>query len=412
MKLSINFPLYIRCHPKSKKDPTRFYGSMTQEIEVESISKREAPAILDGITVTEGLNHMWLSPLRTFDGKLYRNIGKPTQDMLSRSYSSTPSKRQFTLANPCLYGNPGGQNLISREIEEWCLWYGAMNGFNTERNRSEWPDYRQLGHPQHLGGFYTFRNGIPFNPSELRDYSAEDLEHFKQMYKSQGERLLMINDELWMETPPPCITAKVYNVDVRDKRPDETHISGCRFDFLTRSHQQDYYVSFPLDMKAEALEHAQEMSDAIKRKFTPRRFLMSDDEFSDPLLQFDFRSELLNRMAFVISTNIVRMSEQFKFHPIYQGKELPWTASDQVMVDQLKQRLIDCNPVLGNPPELGDLYLEIRDLWDRMDRPGFENLGLPAGKWRGFAISTADEFAEDLPVSLGQGLGSSISQKM
>jgi hypothetical protein len=186
--------------------------------------------------------------------------------------------------------------------------------------------------------------------------NPEDIAEAQAMHKSQSDRLLVIDDELWYETKPPCIAVET----LWDKfKPSESSVV-VRYRYLPDAMDQTpssyYFPLAHLDLARETahrVKHDSRMNQVIDR--------VTDISFEDhPCFSFDTVEDLVTRTGHAVALSLL------SFQAMRPDKI---DASTGEWLNFVGSRFHAHNPVIGVDVDFASMLPQLVETYLRLDTP-------------------------------------------
>lgn len=321
MKTSIRYPLRFGAQPITTESRKVVLCSYLHEHEVPQVSAAETRTVLDTTKLyeTDSKSSPVVRTIKVIehDGRLFRKVCDRADfdkhDAFINAFEM-PNDRNKPL-HPVdvwdMHKLPLGKGLSNRIAHRLYL-----EGCGKEKEANAWPA---------IPVRWTARNGCNFEfyfPRKLTDIDEQEFEAGLDEIAKEADRLLLIDDELWLETPPPVYEVGLYTFsqsifcyDYLDFRSNE---KGLRRNFSVQLAFLPDWLDvcldrqyFPLSAKDDAVEYAlranawvEQYRDELK---CPIRDLTEDIDgldAQDTILNFDQAAYSTNRAAMLLAGDV------------------------------------------------------------------------------------------------------------
>ncbi|MCZ7861235.1 hypothetical protein O9X98_07415 [Agrobacterium salinitolerans] len=297
MKIDIRYPLRFKALPPRCSGRKDVLVSFLHTATVPEISEREVSTVFETATET---------PYRLveFGGKLFRRIGNTAEEAvketLNQGFQHDESRndlRYFTFEN-----GKTPQRPLSQPLNNHICHRLYLEGDNRNKELEAWPFIPVI---TGFAGRRTSRNSFLFEDLErkLKDIDGEDFAKGRAEHVAEAAKLLVVDGDLWIETPPPAIAVKVDGYGSTARMVMElTHLP----DWLDGNLDRQY---FPLSEHEKALEYAARATKLTAsgteplEDYTFEREIISSDSH---LLSFDAENYSCTRTALVLGGDVAR----------------------------------------------------------------------------------------------------------
>jgi hypothetical protein len=335
--LELKMPLVVEAVPKGCRNSRLVrlvdrvladipeYSLADTEIVVEAISQ-EPPA----------------AEVRLLDGRLYRKIAVSRPDWLVAYHRFTPHDIRVVHTDPILYSN-GRHPAISAPVVEEYRRSLVLDGHRAV-------EIDQLLQSERRG--ITPMTRLDFErTAKLLD--AESVMRGVAMHKAMTDRLVAIDGQFWMESPPPAVI-----VELVQGAGVGIHPVNIRYGFvpvisdptLTRAY-------FPLSQTEEAVAYAADLAGIHGSCGEARPAVPAFDAVAT---HFDPAPLEVHRIGLALTSEIAH--QFFSRGRDFEGK------NTTLFHAALEQARIS-NDVLGDRGDFTDLLVDLDALWNRMRQP-------------------------------------------
>lgn len=403
MKIEISLPFLTKGKPKRCNSERFIYVSMPVVAEIAEIAAKDTEVAFetyerfhlcfDPRTNAEGIQKgqdAW--EMRAYGGRLYRKLFKTSEVKHAELYiafdDTTEPKSEDPGASISIgFGNYGTNPLASaiRRQIEWDLEKISVSDSNVV---TAWPG----GQGNTARSRARTATEFPLIAPTTDKIDAELVEISQQRIETQIGKLLVIGDDLWVESRPPS-----WRVSVMDKNiiiDLATAIEG--FDpILSRRH-------FSIDRLDEARAYARQCATprpAEETEYTVSEYVVDYEACLPELLQFDADGEELSRLGYALAFESMRYGRRNHgwLNNVAAGlKETLSAAYDETMAtDYLR----------GHMGDVSQYVEDLCVLWKMFHRPaGWCEIGPARGRFGDMLIKRARTLAENAPITLGGGL--------
>ncbi|MDW9479072.1 hypothetical protein GOB57_10390 [Sinorhizobium meliloti] len=360
MKLDIRYPLRFSALPPrcaSRKD-----------VLVSFLHKADVPEITAGevSTVFEAATEI---PYRLvdYDGRLFRRIGNPEDEavaeLLKSGFQQDESRNRlfyFTFEN-----GKSAQRPVSQSLNNHLCHRLYLEGNNRDKELEAWPFIPVI---KGFAGRRTTRNSFLFEDIErkLKDIDGDEFAKGRAEHDLEAAKLLLVDGELWIETPPPAIAVKVEGYASSARMVMElTHLP----DWLDGDLDRQY---FPLSEHEKALEYAAKATKLTATGTEPFEDYSFEREIAihdSRLLSFDAEGYSCTRTSLILGGDVARW--------------LTYTEGlrEKVGEDRARSVLLardmamDIGTDISGWPDMTDLVHDITEAWKITGRkPGWANI--------------------------------------
>lgn len=404
MHLDIKFPIMARAVRKGSRQECRMLVSHNHSADVREVSARETEVPVRTVVQynERGIPYA-MRELRLHEGRLYRYLGVDVLlgnvfggELLRRAFEDFGMRtNDYIASTEGKFDGECDRGPLSKPIRiilEDRLEAMAMDGADA-RNRT-WP---------RLYAADTWANEEMYLDralEQVHSVSADDLEESFAMHRAQADKLLMIDNELWYETGPPC-----YAVETLWKSNAAQSNVVIRYRLMPDA--MDHAIS-TIYYPVARLDQAREAAEVIRKRWrmggvSPwlgdfgrhhAKFAYGDH----PAFSFDPSEDFVNRTGHALTMNILKAATQRpdKFGSV----DADWLA-------ELAEAFAVENPLTGRNtdyaerlPALAETFLEISP---------YKSTGLAMLSYKQVrkSIEMAVEHLDNLPISVhGLALGS------
>ncbi len=256
MKLTLKFPMHFRAKPRRARGLRDVVVSHPFAVDVPEISRREANVVFEARQSYDFTKRMTLVP-HTFrmlehDGRLYRRLATAsrvetvTKDAFAKDWISAnyPFAENISIIGEAENTNPVAK-VLQRQIE-WCL---EADSKGRDRKENTWPT--PYARSSKKWGITETLNGKLFQDvaSELSEIDGEAVARATRDFEHQAAKLLFVDDELWIASPPPAICV--------EHSYDKGKIASINLAILPEGPtSRPATVYFPLDRRDDAERYA------------------------------------------------------------------------------------------------------------------------------------------------------------
>lgn len=398
MELTIRFPVMARAVPKGARYECRMLVSHDHVTEVREVSARETEVPVRTVVQDNARGVPYaMRELRLHQGRLYRYLGVSTVlgavirggELLGEAFGDWGVRtNDFIASTEGAFDGKGDRSPLSKPIKtilEDRLEAMAMDGFDS-RNRT-WP--RLCG----AGSAQNDATSLASALDQVHSVNGDDLEEAFAMHRTQADRLLLIDSELWYETGPPC-----YAVETQWRTNAARSNVVIRYRLMPDS--MDHAIS-TVYYPVSALDQAHEAAETLRRRFRMNDVLPWLGDFGKhhpkfsygdhPALSFDPSEDFVNRTSHALAMNILKAATQRpdKFGAVDAG----WLA-------ELAEAFAVSNPLIGREmdyaswlPALAETFLQISP---------YKSTGLAMLSYKQVrkSIELAVEHLDNMPISV------------
>jgi hypothetical protein len=410
MQLDIKFPVMARALIKGARSESRLLVKHVHKVDVPAVSAGETEVpirtVLTGGTVASPVG---MRELRLYEGKLYRYLGVNAQqgklgrgrEMFSEAFGDFGMRSADFYASTVGNSNKSDHFPLTKPIRtviEDRLDALAMMGSDT-RNRT-WP--KLYAFPARENEELTLDRAM----DQVQEVDRDDLEEAFAMNRTQADRLLLIDNELWYETTPPCISvetrwwggkAATSSVVVRYR-----HLPESMDHAITNTY-------FPL----AAFHEAQAAAEAATARFRmsgvsaltthfEKDNLPSFGHGDHPAFQFDQSEDLVRRTGHALAMTILRNAVQRpdKFADI-----------DGQWLSELASAFATFNPLLGRDIDYAARLPSLAQTFLAVSPHKSAALGTLSYKQIRKAVEFAVEQLDNMPISV-HGLAAAPTRRL
>ncbi|MCS4088763.1 hypothetical protein [Rhizobium sp. BK176] len=400
MQISIKLPVMARAFIKGARSESRLLVSQVHQVDVPSVSAMETEVpIRTVVTNFGGRAYHGMRELRLHDGKLYRYLGINAHlgklddggKMLSEAFGD------FGLRSADFFASTEGRSdrrdyypltKPIRGVIEDRLDALSMNGADI-RNRT-WPK---------LFAVPAWENeamSLDAAMDHVQEVNRDDLEEAFAMHRAQADRLLMIDNELWYETTPPCIA-----VETQWRAGGKPSNSAVIVRYRHLPETMDHAITttyYPIS----AYREAHEAADEANRKFRMAGVAVLTTGFErdnlpafahgdHPAFQFDQSEDLVRRTGHALAVTILRNAVQRpdKFANVGGG----W-------LSELESAFATFNPLLGRDIDYAARLPALAETFLAVSPYKTAALSMLSYKQVRKAIEVAVEQLDNLPISV------------
>lgn len=223
MKITLDLPIHARATPKGTKSTVDVFCTTSYTADVPEIALVETDVAFEA-------NHSFVRgssvpmlrhyELRRYDGALYRKVADSLdaaerQELFTKPFDEVATGRlrggyYNTVEWPADFGGDisplrdvSGNKPIARPLTDEFEWRLDRESSKVLKSKTAWPKPEPRG-LDFEKGWHTHRNAVRFESVHLRDVVPEDFEIAREMIRKQTGKLILIDNEIWMETRPPA----------------------------------------------------------------------------------------------------------------------------------------------------------------------------------------------------------------
>ncbi len=411
MKIEISLPFLTRGKPKRCNSERFIYVSMPVTADVPVVAERDTEVAFE----TYERYHLFTDPdtnedsmekvqdaweMRAYDGRLYRKLFDASAVKDSAFHiafdDTTAPKAEDPGASISTglgyYGTNPLASAIRRQIE-WDLEKTSVNDSNVV---TAWPG----GQGNIARDRARTATEFPLIAPSTEDIDAELVEISHRRIETQIDKLLVIGDDLWVESRPPSWRVSVVGNHVTIDLA--TVIEG--FDpVLYRRH-------FPIDRLDEARAYARQCATTRPSEdieYTVSEYVVDYEAHLPELMDFDADGEELSRLGYALAFESMRYGRR---------NHGWWGNTAEGLKGSLSAAYEETMATDYLRGQAGDVAQYIEDLctvWKRFNRPaGWCEIGPARGRFGDMLIKRVRALAENAPITLGGGLVLDRSQGM
>ncbi|MCZ7862826.1 hypothetical protein O9X98_15730 [Agrobacterium salinitolerans] len=398
MRLDIKFPIMARAVPKGSRHECRMLVSHNHAADVREVSSRETEVPVRTVVQdnARGIPYA-MRELRLHEGRLYRHFGLDTilgnivrgGELIAEAFGDFGVRTNDHIAST--EGKFDGKSDVSplskpiKIILEDRLEALSMDGADA-RNRT-WPRLYGAGVAQNE------RLTLDEALEQVHSVNGDDLEEAFSMHRTQADKLLLIDNELWYETGPPC-----YAVETQWKEKASQSSVVIRYRLMPDA--MDHAIS-TIYYPVSALDQARAAAETMRRRLRMAGvspwlgdFAKHHGKFAygdHPAFSFDPSEDFVNRTGHALAMNILKAATQ---RPDKFG------SVDADWLGELASAFATFNPLLGRDidyaerlPALAETYLEVSP---------YKSTGLAALSYKQVrkSIEMAVDHLDNMPISV------------
>lgn len=360
MKIDIRYPFRFRALPPRCSGRKDLFVSFLHTADVPEISAREVSTLFEAATET---------PYRLveYDGRLFRKLGRfpdeNTSRLLDRAFQREEERNSpwpFTFESGGASPRPVSQPLRNHLSHRLYL-----EGDNRAKELEAWPFIPVI---TGMRGRRVSRNEFRFEDlvGKLADIDGIEFAKGRAEHAAEAAKLLVVEGDLWIETPPPAIGVSM-----------QGHASTARMvmelmhlpNWLDADLDRQY---FPLSDHAAALEYAER---ATKLTYT------GTEPFEDYTHERPFTAEASHLLSFdgdgysCTRTTLILGGDVARWITYTEGM------AEKVGDDRARSALLarDTAKAIGTDisqwPDMSDLAHDVTEAWKMTGRkPGWANI--------------------------------------
>ena len=297
MKIDIRYPLRFSALPPRCSGRKDVLVSFLHTASIPEISGREVSTVFEAATET---------PYRLveFEGKLFRRIGNPADEAVGELLKSGFQHDETRNALFCFTFENGksSQRPVAQALNNHICHRLYLEGDNRDKELEAWPFIPVI---TGFKGRRTTRNSFLFEDLErkLKDIDGDEFARGRAEHAAEAAKLLLVDGDLWIETPPPAIAVKVEGYASTARMVMElTHLP----DWLDGNLDRQY---FPLSEHEKALDYAARATKLTATGTEPFEDYTFEREISSQdshLLSFDAEGYSCTRTALVFGGDVAR----------------------------------------------------------------------------------------------------------
>lgn len=383
MKLLARYPIAFKAHPGRCENPKTVVCSYPVVVDVPEVSPAEVMTVME-----VGLNRVV-----EYDGRLFRLVGrrdgKYAQSFLSEPFVGTDQSLPYQMASgdgsSLFQQQAAGKPLRNHVYHRLFIQFGER-----PRETSLYPVVSN--NVFHRGA--TSRNSCLYEKIEkrLQDVDGSAFQSGVDEATSEAGKLLMAGNDLWVETPPPALSAE----------SDDAHRSplNIRITFLPDWLDPDLGRQyFPLDATGEAVEYLNSMRPLVDRSLYAENIPSAVSSFTHDaacnLLRFDHVAYSQQRTGLLMGGDLARAIDA---HP---EKADTVTAASRAAAMKARELATACGTAWRDWPDVDDIVCDVTEGWLEAKRP----LGaayIPDGRhaFGSFVCRRAAELADARPITV------------
>ncbi|MCV9964115.1 hypothetical protein OIU34_19725 [Pararhizobium sp. BT-229] len=306
-----------------------------------------------------------------YDGRLYRHLATPewiddeTKDAFAHEWTSGfyPFARSISVIPNKVLRNP-----VASALQKQIGWVLQADSTHRDRREHTWP-HPYPGSTKRWGLTDTLNDQLFTNVStELSEIDGDAVARSTRDFAHQAGKLLVVDGDLWMESPPPAICVHYTDgfvvIDIAPVHEGPT--------------PQPSTVYFPLDRRGEAERYADVLADTCAGQYGKRKIsdgMVPFSESGSELLAFNPEEvELRN-----ICHNLVVSNERSlrATNPDHDAGFLTDAARQEH--DVAFAKALDADFVRGEYHDLSGHFDMAATLWKKCRRPAYQ-FDLPANR--------------------------------
>ncbi|MDW9481942.1 hypothetical protein GOB57_25155 [Sinorhizobium meliloti] len=399
MHLNIKFPVMARAVRKGARQECRMLVSHNHVADIPEVSVRETEVPIRAVAQDNerGITRT-LRELRLYEGRLYRYLGVDVLHgtiskgggLLAEAFGDFGYRRNDYIASTDgAFDGKCDVSPLSKPIKiilEDRLEAMAMDGGDA-RNRT-WP--RVTMGDTRENELLTLDGAL----EQVHSLNGDDLEEAFAMHRIQAGKLLLIDNELWYETGPPCIAVETAWTHGYASRSDVVMRYRYMPDAMDHAITTVYYP-------VTALDQAREAAGVMRGRFRMGGvspwlgdFERHHAKFAyegHPAFAFDPSEDLVNRTGHALATNLLKVATQRPDK--FAGVDSEWPS-------ELACAFASFNPLTGRDidyaerlPALAKTFLELSP---------YKSTGLAMLSYKQVraAIELAVEHLDNMPISV------------
>jgi hypothetical protein len=326
--------------------------------------------------------------MRAYDGRLYRKLFETSAVENSGFHiafddATAPKAEDPGAAISTGFGYYGTNPLASaiRRQIEWDLEKTSLSDSNVV---TAWPSGRREKAREQARTTTEF----PAIMYSIENLDAELMELSQQRIEKQIAKLLVIGDELWVESRPPSWRVEV----VENAVTLDLAIAIEGFDpILSRRH-------FPIDRLQDAQAYARLCATprpSEDRQYTVTEYVVEYEALVSELLNFDADAEELSRISYALAFESMR----------YARRNHGWMANTHPTMQNILRSAYEAtlatDYVRGQLVDIEEQVEDICNIWKRFNRPAaWCEIGPVRGRFGDMLMKRAHELAENAPIAL------------
>jgi hypothetical protein len=398
MRFDIKFPVMARAVRKGTRQECRMMVSHNHAADVREVSARETETPVRTVVQDNARGMPFaMRELRLHEGRLYRFLGVSTVrgsiirggDILSDAFLDFGSRREDYIASTegpfdgkcdlCPLSKPI-KNILEDRLEAL-----AMDGADA-RNRT-WPKL-SMGDASE-----NDRMSLDAALELVHSANGDDLEEAFAMHRAQAERLLLIDNELWYETGPPCYAVETQWRGIATQ-------SNVIIRYRLMPDAMDHAIStvyFPVG----SLDQARDEAETIRRRFRMNGVSPSLGDFGKrhvgfahgdhPAFSFDPSEDFVRRVGHALATNLLKVSAQ---------RPDKVAAVDADWLLELGSAFAAFNPLTGRDIDYGQRLPALAETFLQLSPYKSTGLATLSYKQVRKSIEMAVEHLDNLPISV------------
>jgi hypothetical protein len=363
MRLDLKFPIMARAVLKGSHKECRMLVSHDHAAEVREVSARETEVPVKTVVQDNdnGIPYA-LRELRLYDGRLYRYLGFDVShgNVIGHDFLWRAFEESVMRGNDYIATTDGAFDATSdrwphskpiRVILKDRLEAMAMDGADT-RNRT----WTRL-----YGSRAQENEGMNLDRAlgQVHSVNSDDLDEAFEMHRIQAGKLLLVDNELWYETGPPC-----YAVETRPKISASGSNIIIRYRLMPDA--MDHAIS-TIYYPVAQLDEAREVAEAMRKRWRMggvERWLgdfgKNHDKFAygdHPAFSFDPSEDFVNRTGHALAMNL--LNSVSKKPDKFRSVDAEWLA-------ELAEAFAVENPLTGRDidyperlPALAETFLKV-----------------------------------------------------
>lgn len=385
MKIGIRYPLRFRARPVRCAGHRDVLCSFLHSADVPEVSSAETSQVFMAATT---------KPYRLieFEGRLFRKVGRPGEEETDRAIGNAYQRESernfpwfFTFEDGLRRPTPTAAKAISNIICHRLY----LEGDGRKKEEEAWPHLPVIDATRLTRSQFRYEDIEP----KLSDIDGDDFATGRAEHAAEASKLLVVDGDLWIETPPPAITVHLAGYGTSGRMVLElAHLP----DWLDSNLDYQY---FPLSAHREALAYA-EMTTPLTATGTQPFEDHSEEAATQiedtPLLSFDHEGYSSKRTTMILAGDVARW--------ITKNPEL----HDKIGVSRANSVMLarDAAHEIGTDisawPDVSDLVHDVTEAWKLTGRkPGWATI--PQNR-HAFGTMICERAVEMAPISLAPAL--------
>lgn len=413
MRLPVEYPLLVRARPKKARSEKYVLCSVTRVADVAEVSRAETETVVECQTKRKLGRFRMLG----YDGRLFRKVAESVEDALDGGLLNDPFasvvrrnhvgyKRRLADWGGVASGrSPEDMRPLAKPLATQFDWQLVRDSGATDLQKAAWPIRPETASAR--DALHAHRNGVRFSDiaGQIGSLNDEDLAEAEHMQDICSARVLVVEGELWVESPP--LGFRVETEVEGHREPTTVRVSLCT---VPDGYDGDLYTQhFGLADRDLAMAEA----DALMRKLAKQAERDADIGAAPPVLDvavpaFHFTDDRL--MYHDRARDAVR---RFGYMAAVEcnravARQAPYTdrldADDLALIERAYRAARVSNYVTDVHSDMSGFCRDLDRVWKKINNPqhaadGFHGV-------RGIRMERARVFKslDEMPISLDSGV--------